>query len=110
MNYNGGMYLIDDWRQACKGTRALITAPTDDVMTLSDCKAALGISGTSQDTLITALLAAVVGQLDPASSGWLGRALRPQTWEFRLFGFPSRGIDLPYPPLISVTSVKYDDP
>jgi uncharacterized phiE125 gp8 family phage protein len=101
------------------GTRALITAPAAEEMTLADCKAALGISGTASDAMLTAALAAVIGQLDPASGGWLGRALRPQTWELRLPSFwehdcrhhryPHLAIALPFPPLISITSVKYDD-
>jgi uncharacterized phiE125 gp8 family phage protein len=88
---------------------ALITGPTDSVLTLADCKTALGITDTSQDDMITALIDAVVGSLDPATGGYLGRALRPQTWEYRLDSFPGREIEIPYPPLISITSVKYDD-
>lgn len=89
----------------------LIEAPDEDVVTLAECKNALGISGTSQDDLIEAALAASVSALDAASGGWLGRALRPQTWELRLSDFPSCDdeIELPFPPLISVTSIKYDD-
>jgi hypothetical protein len=103
------------------GTRALITAPIADVLSLDACKVALDISGTDQDGILTAALKASVGQLDPASGGWLGRALRSQTWELRLpgfyghhrhdhrhFGHP-QAIPLPYPPLISVVSIKYDD-
>lgn len=88
---------------------ALITGPTDSVLTLADCKTALGITDTSQDDMITALIDAVVGSLDPATGGYLGRALRPQTWEYRLDGFPDGEIEIPYPPLISIASIKYDD-
>jgi uncharacterized phiE125 gp8 family phage protein len=91
-------------------TRVLITSPTDGVTTKAAVKSALGITDTSQDDMIDAALAAMVSQLDPATGGWLGRALRPQTWELRLRGFPGDcPIDLPFPPLISITSVKYDD-
>lgn len=89
--------------------RVLITAPTADVVSLADCKAALGISTSGQDAMITAALAAVSQALDPATGGWLGRALRPQTWELRLSQFPCGKIDLPYPVLTEVASVKYDD-
>lgn len=61
------------------------------------------------DALLTAFIGAVVGSLDPASDGWLGRALARQTWELRLDSFPSGAITFPYPPLSTVTSVKYDD-
>lgn len=48
-----------------------------------------------------------------APDGWLGRALIKQTLELRLDGFggvrSSAEIDIPFPPLISVASVKYDD-
>lgn len=94
-----------------KSTRILITAPTADVIDLAECKAALGITTTSQDAIISAALEAAVDNLDPAAGGWLGRALRRQTWELQLSGFPycREEIRLPYPPLVSVDSVKYDD-
>jgi hypothetical protein len=101
------------------GSRALITPPTAAVMTLEACKAALGIVGAGQDAILAAALNATVAQLDPAEGGWLGRALRPQTWELRLPGFVDHGcrhprydagaIALPYPKLISIESFKYDD-
>lgn len=92
-------------------TRVLITAPTDDVLTRDACKAALGITTAGQDAVIDAAIAAAVDLLDPSTGGWLGRALRPQTWELRLPDFPlcNEEIRLPYPVLTSVTSIKYDD-
>lgn len=89
--------------------RVLITAPTVDVLSVADCKATLGITSDGQDAMIEASIGAVVATLDPASGGWLGRALRPQTWELRLSGFICNKIELPYPILTSLTSVKYDD-
>jgi uncharacterized phiE125 gp8 family phage protein len=88
---------------------ALITAPTVDVVSLVDMTAHLRVDASDDDVLIAGLVAAVAGTLDPATGGWLGRALRPQTWELRLDGFPCEEIALPYPPLIAITSVKYDD-
>lgn len=101
----------------------LITSPDEEVVTLAEAKAQLRITDTSSDDLITALIMAAVNQIDPAGGGWLGRALRPQTWELRSDGFPygycgsgyhrnfrvQNEIVLPYPPLISVDSVKYFD-
>lgn len=102
----------------------LIEPPTDDVVTLATAKAHLKVTADDQDDLIQLLIDAAVAQLDPAKNGWLGRALRPQTWEIRLDGFPcgytgcgydrnfgnhSYAIELPYPPLLVVDSVKYDD-
>jgi uncharacterized phiE125 gp8 family phage protein len=79
-------------------TSVLITAPTDDVLTLTELKTALSITSDTQDDLLETLRDAVTETLDPASGGWLGRALRPQTWELRLSQFPyAAGIDLPFP-------------
>lgn len=86
----------------------LTTAPTADVVTLEEAKAMLRIVSSSDDALVAAVLAAAVAQLDPATGGWLGRALRPQTWSLRMDRFPDGEIILPYPPLISVDSFVYD--
>lgn len=94
----------------------LITAPTEDVVSLADMKKHLRVDHNDDDALIESYTAAVVDQIDAAGGGWLGRALRPQTWELRLPGFPYScssnplgAIELPYPPFTSVESVKYDD-
>lgn len=101
----------------------LITPPTQDVVSLTEAKAQLRVTGSDDDTMIEALILAAVNQLDPAGGGWLGRALRPQTWEWRGEAFPYwyegcgyarnyrcvYAAELPYPPLIAVDSVKYDD-
>lgn len=116
------------------GRPILIAAPTIEVISREACKAALGISDTSRDTVIDTALAATAATLDPAANGWLGRALRPQQWELQLRsfndvrpdlrrgrqsnfcgnwagqqGFAAQSIPLPYPPLIAVDSVKYLD-
>lgn len=91
------------------GSLHLITPPTEDVVTLVEAKAHLRQTGNDYDDLIRALIASAVAQIDPAGGGWLGRALRPQTWELRGDGFPCGRIELPYPPMISVDSVKYYD-
>jgi hypothetical protein len=119
------------------GGRPILIAPADDaVISLADCKRALGISGSDQDSVLTAAIAGVTADLDPSQLGWLGRALRPQQWELQLCSFfdvrPDRRrqgyscspgwpggsasrpfaahpIPLPYPPLISVDSFKYLD-
>lgn len=99
------------------GRAVLIVPPTDDVVTLAEAKQMLGISGTDQDVIIQAAIYAAVDNLD-AASGWLGRALRAQTWELQLRSFDDRrvkvapfnnplAIPLPYPPLLSIVSVKY---
>jgi uncharacterized phiE125 gp8 family phage protein len=101
----------------------LITPPTEDVVSLTEAKAQLRVSGSTDDLMIEAMILAAVNQLDPAGGGWLGRALRPQTWEWRGSSFPcwydgcgyarnfhqAYWAELPYPPLLAVDSVKYDN-
>lgn len=87
----------------------LISEPLDEGVTTEEAKAHLRITSSDQDNKIDAVVAAVVGSLDAGSGGWLGRALRPQTWDLRLDGFPSGEIEIPYPPLSSIVSFKYDD-
>src|SRR4051812_40921979 len=95
-------------------TCALITAPTDDVVTLAEAKAHVRAAEfTDDDVWLAAAIKAFAAKLD-AQRGWLGRALRPQTWEYRLHRFPcgrepgdvlfargSRAIELPFPPFVS---------
>lgn len=101
-------------------SRVLITAPTDAVITTDEAKAHLRVDHDNDDDLIDAMRDAVVGSIDPAGGGWLGRALRTQTWEYRLNGFlryrigqglhrHPQAIEIPYPPMVDIASVKYDD-
>jgi hypothetical protein len=109
----------------------LIEPPNQDVMSLDDCKSALGISDARQDKVIAAALAAAVDALDPSTNGSLRRALRAQTWELQLESFDVEHhhrdhcwhghgelerrhrrpgeIALPFPPLLKIVSVNYLD-
>lgn len=87
----------------------LITAPAADVLTLAEVKQHLRVDHSDEDDVITRCRDAAINQLDPAAGGWLGRALRLQTWELRLDGFPCHEIPLPYPPFSEIVSFKYDD-
>lgn len=90
----------------------LITAPTAPVLTVAELKTMLGITSDADDAKLEAYRDAVTQTIDPASGGWLGRALRPQTWELRLSGFYNGAcntIKLPFPVVTAVTSVKYDN-
>jgi uncharacterized phiE125 gp8 family phage protein len=92
------------------GALYLITPPTEDVVSLAEAKEQLRITSSSSDTMIAAIIKAAVAHIDPADGGWLGRAIRPQTWELRTNGFwPHCAIELRYPPLMRIDSVKYDD-
>jgi uncharacterized phiE125 gp8 family phage protein len=66
------------------------------------------IEHASDDTLIESYLKAAISSLDP-QHGILGRAMITQTLIAYMRKFDGDTIDLPYPPLISVSSVKYQD-
>jgi uncharacterized phiE125 gp8 family phage protein len=85
----------------------LITAPTAEPLTLAEVKAHCAIDSDDFDTILTGCVAGVRAHLEKT----LGRALVTQTWELRLPNFPAFGdaIELPRPPLQSVTSVSYVD-
>lgn len=105
------------------GRPVRITAPdynATPIVSLAELKSSIGIIRSDQDALLTEAINAVVANLDPYSEGWLGRAIGAQTWELQLQSFDDRrlalrpyynvlAIPLPYPPLISVVSVKYLD-
>lgn len=85
---------------------ALITAPAVEPLTLAETRLARKISGTALDGLLRLWIAAARRHVE----GQTGRALITATWELWLDAFPiQRAIELPIPPLQSVTSVKYDD-
>lgn len=99
-------------------TAILITPPSAAVLTRDEVKRHLRVDFDDDNELIDGMIEAAVNDLDPAGGGWLGRALRPQTWELQLAGFwqahcpddyPPGAIVLPYPPLISIDSVTYVD-
>lgn len=83
----------------------LITAPTVEPITLAEAKAHLRITGNDDDTAIGVLITTARQTAEQIT----GRALMPQTWEKTLDAFPDNEIELPWPPLVSITSVKYID-
>lgn len=84
---------------------ALITAPTVEPVTLAEVKAQCRIDGTAEDTLLDIYIKAARRQAEH----YTGRAFLPQTWELRLDAFPAAEIQLPLPPVASITSIKYLD-
>jgi uncharacterized phiE125 gp8 family phage protein len=83
---------------------AIITAPGTEPITLDEAKAHLRVDLEAEDTLIEALITAAREQAE----AYLKRALVTQTWELYLDEFPEQ-IDVPFPPLQSVTSIVYVD-
>lgn len=82
----------------------LIIAPSVEPISLTEAKEHLYVPHNSDDALIGAIIVAARGDAERR----LGRALINQTWELALDAFPAE-IELPYPPLMSVTSIKYLD-
>jgi uncharacterized phiE125 gp8 family phage protein len=88
-----------------------VTPPVSYPVSVAEAKAQLNYAGSDQDTLIGSLIATATLHLE-GRAGVLGRALLTQTWEMRIDQFPrsTRGrIEIPLPPLQSVTFVRYID-
>jgi len=86
-----------------------IIAPTDEPLSLAAAKLFCRIDPdlADEDSLIMDLIRAAREQIEIQTS----RALAPQTLRLVIDGFPKNRSSLPLPrfPLISITSVKYDD-
>jgi uncharacterized phiE125 gp8 family phage protein len=83
----------------------LITAPTEEPITLAQAKLHCRVDVSDDDTLLTLAISAA----RRAAEQRMTRALITQTWELALDAFPSAEIELPMPPVQSITSVKYTD-
>lgn len=87
-------------------TVRIITAPSVEPVTLTEAKLHLRETDTAQDDLITALIVAA----RQYAENYTRRAFAQRTLELTLPCFPADSIiELPQPPLQSVTSVKYID-
>lgn len=83
----------------------LVTPPTTEPVTLADVKAALRVDFTDDDALIAGFLS--------SAREWVERSIQSklalQTWELVSDGFPTAEIILPFGPVQSITSIKYND-
>lgn len=80
----------------------LKTAPTIEPITLKEAKEHLRVDLDDDDFLITALIETARLLIEKRT----GRALITQTWQL-ILDEDTEEIELPYPPLQSVSSVKY---
>lgn len=87
---------------------ARITAPAAEPVSLAEAKLHLRVIHDAEDASISRMIRAAREHLD-GRDGILGRALVTQTWELVLDSFPVGAIQIPLPPLQSITSVKYLD-
>lgn len=86
-------------------TLDLVTAPTEEPVTLQEAKDHLRIDHTDEDIYLATLIKAsrkIVEKL-------LNKTLITQTWDLYEDAFPGTPYDVPLPPLSSVTSIIYTD-
>ena len=86
-------------------TTRLITEPTSEPVTLAEAKLHLRVDTIDDDARITELITSARQQAELI----LKRSLLPQTWEKTLDAFPSSDIELLYPSVIAIESIKYQD-
>jgi len=86
----------------------VVTAVTTEPVLLADARLQCKID--SDDTSHDAVLTALITAAREFAEHYTGRALAQQTLEAVLDAFPDEEyIDLPMPPVASITSIKYDD-
>lgn len=88
-------------------TLVLVEGPEIEPVTLTSVKDHLAIDTSDFDALLHGYILAVRQHLD-GRDGILRRALVRQTWDLKLRAFPDI-LELPLPPLQSVTSISYVD-
>lgn len=87
----------------------LVTPPASAIVSLAEAKTHLRVEHDVENDYLPTLVATAEA-LIAGRDGWTGRALTEQTWKLELEGFPIGDcIRLPFPPLQSVTHVKYYD-
>jgi uncharacterized phiE125 gp8 family phage protein len=89
----------------------LVTAPTVEPVTLSEAKQHLRVTDDADNAYITNLIVAARQAVESGESWSLERSLINSTWRLTLDGFAARVsvIELPRPPVASITSITYDD-
>lgn len=83
---------------------SLVSAPAAEPLTATEVKAHCRVEITDDDTLIESQITAARQLVEK----FLRRRLVTQTWDLFLDRFPSE-IRVPYPPLVSVSSISYVD-
>lgn len=85
---------------------SLVTAPTEEPLTLDQAKQHLRVDIEDDDMLIGDLIKASREYAENVTH----RKLMSQTWKVYLDDWPDKDyIEIPFPPLVSVTHVKYTD-
>ena len=82
------------------------TGPTEEPVTAAEQKTHMRVTANDEHGLIATYISSARSLIEV----WAGRAFINQTWELKLDRFPADiTINLPRPPLSSVTSVNYVD-
>ena len=81
------------------------TGPNIEPVTLAELKSHTRIDGTDDDTYLTNLILAARRRVE--LKAW--RSLIDQTWDWFFEDFPTDEMDVPRPPLKSVTHIKHYD-
>ena len=86
----------------------LITAPADKPLSLAETKIHLRVDEdqTTDDAYIYSMIDAATNMAE----AYTGRALITQTWDMFTDFMPTYEFEIPKPPLISVTHIKYINP
>ena len=77
------------------------TAPTVEPVTVAELKTFARIDGSDEDTLLSGFIVAA----RQACEKYLGRALLQQTIDLKMDYWPGEVVELPLPPLLSITKV-----
>lgn len=84
--------------------RVLVTPPAEEPVSLVETKGRLRITETGEDSSINSMISTAREWAEKFTQ----RALITQTWDYKLDAFADT-MEIPLPPLQSVTSVKYLD-
>lgn len=85
----------------------VITPPAAEPVSLAEAR--LWCRVDDDDTTQDAMILMLIGAMRRYAEDITGRAFVRRTLQLRLRGFPEDEIELPHPPLISVSSVEYTD-
>jgi uncharacterized phiE125 gp8 family phage protein len=83
----------------------MITDPSEYPVTITEIKEFARIDGNEEDTILEVFLAGTVNSIE----AYLGRSLITRTYKMIMDEWNSKEIELPMPPLVSVSSIKTID-
>src|SRR4051812_44151980 len=86
-------------------TKLISTASVDEPISIAEARQHLNNPENVENSLLLFFIQSAKGMVEHK----LGRKLMSQTWEGSLDSFPFDEIEMPYPPLASVVSIKYYD-